>query len=218
MSIGGSKSKQSSTSTPQSMVQSDLLPLRYNLSSAFNDMVGGLLPQAQEGANIVSSQFQNLFGQNPTEDFMGARGAVTQALGGDLGPYISQAYQSQAPAMQQAMEAAQRATLNQAGPLGMRFGTDAMGLASERANELANQALARSLQAGLQSQQTQLGGGLDVMRMISELNQGGLGQLLPFITQYATQFAPVGQRSKSSSRSGSFNFASPEGGYTGLFK
>lgn len=200
-----------------SMVQQDLRPLRYNLSSAFNDMVGGLLPQAQEGANTVSSQFQNLFGQNPTQDFLGARGAVTQALGGDLGPYIQQAYQSQAPAMQQAMEAAQRATLNQAGPLGMRFGTDAMGLASTRANELANQALARSLQAGLQTQQTQLGGGLDVMRMISEMNQGGLGQMLPFIVNYATQFAPVGTRSRSTESSGGFNFATPQGGFSSIF-
>ena len=210
MSIGGTKgsSSQTSRSKARSMIQQDIRPLRAMLGQEFmNQLAGGLVPQGVQGSNIISSQFANLFGDDPSSDFLGARNAIMQGLGGGaLQNNISQAFQAMQPALMDSMRTSNMATNNQAGPLGLRFGTDAMNLAGKRRNELTNQAMDRAVGTGVQMSGQQLQGGLNLLNQIGQLSQGGLGSLLPLIVGYGTSYAPVGQDTKSTGSSKQVGF------------
>jgi len=188
---GGASSSRSNTGLP-----ADLQPLRENLNSYFiNQLQQPGFGQNPTGA--IGGIYQNLFGDDPSQDFLGARQALENSLSGDYGSYANQAFQTMMPTIQDAMNTSNRNLSNQYGAQGLRFGTDLMNAQGAAGSNILNNALAQAGQQGMafmgqQGQQAQT-----MFDLIGRLGAASIAQTLPLLAQYASS----GQEGSSSSSS-----------------
>lgn len=196
--VSAGSSKQSST--PQTMIQQDITGLRSNLSNYFNNLLGQGQGALSQPGGIIGSQWNNLFGSNPQGDFLGARSTLQNVLSGQsLQNAANQAYQNFLPLAQRNIDLMNTGVLNKSAGLGTRFSSDVMNQQRQGATDILNNLLGQSVGAGLQSQAQQLQGAQGIYGLLGQLGSGIMAQQLPLLAQYASAFAPVGQRSSGSS-------------------
>lgn len=193
MSFGSS----SSSSAPQ--VPQDLRPIRSDLSDLFR----GQLRQRgsdifQDPGGVSGRIFQNLFGDNPANDFLGARNALQQTLSGEsLGPNLQIANQQLLPVAMSNIQSGSNALRQQAGPAGLRFSTDLINAQRGLAGDILAQTQAQALDAALGLGEQRGDAAQNLFNMAAQLRESDLGRLLPMMVNFATQFAPIGSSSSS---------------------
>lgn len=189
----------SSGSTSGAKVPADLKPIRSDLSGLFQSELGTRGSDIFQDPGGTSGRiFQNLFGDDPSSDFLGARQALQDTLSGQsLGPNLQRANQQLMPVAMQNIASGSRALRQQAGPAGLRFSTDLInaqrGLTGDILAQTQGQALDAALGLGEQRGQA----AQNLFNMAASLRESDLGRLLPMMVNFATQFAPVGSESSS---------------------
>lgn len=205
--VGGGASQSRSRSTPQAIVPQDIGPLRNQLAGMFQGALNqgfGALTQPQ---GVIGSTFANLFGPqaSPAVDFLGARAALERGLSGEgLQQNIDTAFGQLQPTVERQLELLRQNVQGANAPLGTRFSSDVQNQVRAGTTDITNNAMQAALGAALQQGATQTGAAGDIFSLIAQLGEAQAARQLPLIAQFASAFAPVGQR--SSSRSGSFNF------------
>ena len=196
--INDSSSTQTSSSRP--MIQGDLKNLRSNLSNYFNNMLGQGQGALSNPGGIIGSQWNNLFGSNPTGDFLGARAALQGVMSGDtVKNSANQAYQNFLPLAQRNMQLMNNNVLNANSGLGNRLSSDVMNQQRQGSSDILNNLLAQSVGAGLQTAGLQGQTAQGLYGLMGQLGTSQMAQQLPLLAQYASAFAPTGGTSQGSS-------------------
>ena len=197
-------SKSSSGSTPQSM-PGDLTGLRSQVNAFMGNLLRGGNTALSTPMGAIGSAYQNLYGDNPSKDFLGARGTLERLLSGEgYKSAYGQAYDALAPLAQRSIDLSNQKVLGAGTGQGLRFSTDipVMQAANARDILLGTQGQAAGNANAIMGQQLQGAQGV-----YSNVLQGALAQMpLDKLLQYATQFAPVGNNSSSSGWSAGINF------------
>lgn len=198
----------SSKSTPAPIVPKDLGPIRSQLSSLFRSQL------RDRGAGVFTDPggisgriFQNLFGDNPANDFLGARSALQDVIGGGgFQKAVSDANQALLPAALSNINYGSSALRTAAGPAGLRYSTDLLGQQQRLANQILLGTQQQAVQTALPFMQQRGDAAQGVFDMAAQLREADLGRLLPLMVAFATQFAPVGNTSSSHSFEASGGF------------
>ena len=147
---------------------------------------------------IIGSQYQNLFGDDPSADFLGARSALQRSLSGDaLGSFYNQAFDVLQPGMQRNIDLMKQNVLSGTAGLGNRFSSDVMNQQRTGAQDIMLGTQGQALQNALQILQQQMGGALGVYDQVGSMAEGQMGRQLPLWVSLATG-APTENKSGSS--------------------
>jgi hypothetical protein len=191
MQIGADKSRS------DSKIQPDLMPLRKDLGSLFQSQL------AARGSDIFNnpggisgSIFQNLYGADPSGDFLGARNTLQNLMSGQgLQQYLGTANQQLMPTALANILAGGNALRNAAGPAGLRYSTDLINAQRGMAGDILAKTQAQALQAALGMSQQAGDAAQNIYGLSSQMRESDLARLLPTMVAYATGFAPVGTNS-----------------------
>lgn len=192
MSIGGGSAKSSgyNWSAPMS---GDLSGLRNQIGGYFGRMLQGGQTGLSTPQGVVGPAFQNLFGGDPSTDYLGARGALERNLSGmGFQNAYEQAFGAMQPGLERAIDLSNLKTLGQATPAGLRFSTDLAKMRSQNAQDILLGGSQQAMGAGLGAMQAQGQQALDLMGLIGQLGESQLARQLPLLIQYATNFSPLG--------------------------
>ena len=147
----------------------------------------------------LAGMYQNLFSENPQDDWLGAKKALMESLnGGSFRQAAGDVYGMMLPSVMDAYRTGAAGLRDAAGPGGMRFSTD---LINSQSNLLNNQLLGLQNTAaqnalGYMGQRGGLASGM--FNMAGDFGLRQIANQLPLLIHYATQFAPVAQQSGSS--------------------
>lgn len=193
--LGVSASK--SNSRPQAVIQGDLKPLRENLGSYFNNMLNsGTALTTPQG--VLGSQYNALLGDSESGLGTTARTALESVLGGGaFSNAYNQALNTMMPGVERGIDLIGQKVLANNTLMGKRFSSSVGNQTRQGAQDLLLGAMQQAGQLGLGTMQTQASSASDILGGILGMSQSQLANQLPLLTQYATAFAPVGQRSSS---------------------
>lgn len=148
---------------------------------------------------VLGNTYQNLFGDNPTNDYMGVRERLSAILGENgLQGGINTAYSQLLPSAQRSIEELNRGTLTKMSGAGHRFSSDTMDLQRRGAQDILLGTQGQALQAALPLMQLQAQTGMNIMDLIASLSEGQMGRQVPLAVGLATG-TPSGSSSNSSS-------------------
>lgn len=192
--VGGSSS-QTNPTYAQLMIPKDLKDLRGQISPFLANQLnskGQTYGNTPEGP--LNSVYQNLFGDNPTGDFLGARQTIESNLSGRGFQNAANAtYQGMLPGVMNSIMLGGNALRETAGANGMRFSTDLMN--NQRA--LANSQLLGLQQNAIGNANTYMQNtgnqAQGIYSLIGDLGMKTIANQLPLLLQYASQFPPSGQ-------------------------
>ena len=203
--MGSASRTPESSSIPSSAsgIPPSMRGVRHDLSSWFRNLFSQGSTALSTPQGILGPLYTNLFGQNGSEDFLGARSALQRSLSGSgLGENVQTAYNQLLPGTQRSITEGSNALSTAAGPQGLRFSTDLMGQQGLLASRSMNDLNARSLTAGLSQGQTEAQTALGTYGLIGQLAQAQNPLLLAL--NYATQFPGIGNISRSGAPSANF--------------
>jgi len=191
-----------------------------DLSGMFRNLVGGngFLTALSQPLGILNPAFQNLFGDNPSADFLGARSRLQDVLSERALPRaVDQAMGALLPWMQRESDIMRRDLLQRAGHTGTRFSTDFANVLNRGQQDLALRTQQQALGVALPYLQTQAQAARSVYDMIASLAERQLARQVPLWAQILTAYAPVGSSSRSSSGGWRFSIGlNSNSGYTGF--
>ena len=203
--MGQQQTGQQSTTTSSSAsgIPPSMRRVRHDLGSWFRNLFSQGSTALSTPQGILGPLYTNMFGQNGSEDFLGARSALQRSLSGSgLGQNVQTAYNQLLPGTQRSILEGSNALTSAAGPKGLRFSTDLMGQQGLLASRGMNDLLDRSLTAGLSQGQTEAQTALGAYGLIGQLAQAQDPLLLAI--QYASQFPGIGQNTQSGPASPNF--------------
>lgn len=209
VSFGSNKSGGQSYNESRSM-SGDLTGLRNLINNQFIRGIrdnGGLESWGNTPQGPLRSIFQNLYGDDPSGDYLGARKALQDSLSGDsFGQAYKLAQDQMMPSTLEAIRTGGAALQNSFGANGLRFSTDVMGaqrrFADTQMNALGDRAAANA--QGLY--QTRANTALGTYGQANDMINAQLARQLPLLLQYASQFPSIGSFGTGSNRGTGFNF------------
>lgn len=144
----------------------------------------------------LGSVFQNLFGPGGegSQDYLGARQALQDQLGGNLQGAYDTAYKQLLPSTLEGIRRGSAGLAEGFGPMGLRFSSDLMGAQGGLASSLLSDLSGKSIGAALpifQQQGNSLGGLINLLGSAQQnLSPAAL------LSQFLATFPPVGSHSE----------------------
>ena len=154
--------------------------------------------QGYAPGGALGSIFQNLFGPGGegSQDYLGARNALQNVLGGNLQGAYENAYNQLLPSTLTGIQRGQAGLQEAMGPQGLRFSTDLMGqqsgLAQNMLGDLSRQALGAAIPI-FQGQTTGIG---NLMQLLGNAQQ--TMSPIALLSRFLESFPPVGNKGTSS--------------------
>lgn len=177
--------------TAQVPYTGDIGSLRKNYRKFLQGQLGGGAENIFTPGGALGSIFQNLFGPGGegTPDYLGARSALQNVLGGDLSGAYNTAYSQLLPSTLDAIRRGQAGLQESMGPMGLRFSTDLLGQQAGLAGQLLNSAQQNALGAAIPIFQGQQQGVTSLMDMLSKAQQTMSPAAL--LAQFVQSFPPA---------------------------
>ena len=168
------------------------------IGSEYMNMINerGFESMLSQPAGVLGSLYQNMFNPNasPTNDAMGARAALQNALSGDAFKNAMQtSYNMLLPSAQRAIEELNRNVLSRSSPMGLRFSSDVMDLSRRGAQDILLGTQRQAASTAVPLYQTQAGTALNFYDLIGSLAQQQMARQAPLAVQLATG-VPVSSR------------------------
>ena len=171
------------------------------LGGQFSGLIGkyGFETALSQPLGILNSVYQNLFGENPAGDYLGARQALERVLAPNaLKEYTGEAMSALMPWMKRESDIMREELLGRMGHTGTRFSTDFGNILNRGQQDLALRTQQQALSAAIPYMQTQLTGARGVYDMIGSLAERQIARQIPLYLQLLTAYAPTGSFGQSS--------------------
>lgn len=197
---GGSQSSSSKTKIPAFAKKGgrSLNKLFQNAFFGSGELANQSRTALSSPMGIIGSQYQNLFGDDPSSDFLGARAALQNALSGDaLQNYYGQAFDVLQPGMNRNIELMKQNVLSGTAGLGNRFSSDVMNQQRAGAQDIMLGTQQQALGSAMDILGQQMGGALGVYDQVGGLAEGQMGRQIPLWVSMVTG-APTTSQSSSS--------------------
>lgn len=132
-------------------------------------------------AGTIGPAFQNLFGESPTDDFLGARERLTNILSGaGLDADIERAFEADRPGLNRELDR----IVGQQSVFGKRFGSD---VANQQAAAVGD-ARSRAFANALAERETGLGAALGTYGLVGQLGEAQLARQVPLALEFVRNF------------------------------
>lgn len=175
------------------------------LAGIFGEVLKGGMGALSNPMGIIGSQFNALYGNDSSQDYLGAKQRLTDLISGKgLDQDISTAFQSLLPSIRLGIDEANRGFLASSAGQGLRFSSDVLNQSRAASDSLLSQGLANAGNIALGSRAQQLEGAQGVFSNIGSLAEAQLARQIPLLVQL---LASMGKTRSVGDQGSGFNLA-----------